>query len=146
MDEQQIKNALKHILDKLSDKEVEWQLAGSANLKLQGIDVSVSDIDISTNEAGIIIFRDVLKPYIVKDFFNRKINGHSLVCNIKNAEVEINTYKNTKLLFLDKTEQILWHNLHIPITPLKYAREFYALIHRKEKVEIIDQYLAKGYL
>lgn len=142
MDEQDIKGILQIILDSLQGKEVKWHLAGSANLKVQGVDVSVRDLDITTNDDGIVIFRNALKKFIVKDFFNPKINSNSLVCDIHGFEVEVNSYNDEELLFLDKTEKIFWNDLQIPIIPLKHAKKFYELINRKEKVDLISKYLS----
>jgi len=142
MDEQDIKEILQIILDSLQGKEFIWRLEGSANLKIQGVDVFIRDLDITTNNNGIEIFREALKKFIVKDFFSQKINGHSIVCNINTFEVEINSYGDRKLDMFDKTEKILWNDLQIPILPLEYAKKFYELINRKEKVDLISKYLS----
>lgn len=142
MEEKNIKEILQIILDNLQSKEFVWRLEGSANLKIQGVDVFVRDLDITTDDNGIEIFRDALKKFIVKDFFNQKINGHSLVCDINGFEVEINSYGDRELDMFDKTEKILWNDLQIPVLPLKYAKKFYELINRKEKVDLISKYLS----
>jgi|SRR3989344_2360674 len=142
MNEQDIKEILQIILDSLQGKEAIWHLAGSANLKVQNVDISVRDLDITTNDNGIFIFRNALKEFIVKDFFNQKINSNSLICDINDFEVEINSYQNEELLMLDKTKKILWNDLQIPITPLEDSKKFYGLINRKEKVNLISKYLS----
>jgi len=142
MDEQNIKETLQIILDSFQGKEFLWRLEGSANLKIQGVDVSVRDLDITTNDEGIEIFRGALKKFIVKDFFSQKINGGSIICNINNFEIEINSYGDRELDMLDKTKKILWNDLQIPVLPLKYAKKFYELINRKEKVDLISKYLS----
>jgi len=142
MNEQNIKDILQIILDSLQGKEFIWRLEGSANLKIQGVEVSVQDLDITTNDESIEIFRNALKKYIVKDFFSQKINGRSIVCDINNFEIEINSYGDRELDMFDKTEKILWNDLRIPILPLEYAKKFYELINRKEKVDLISKYLS----
>ena len=142
MNEQNIKQILQIILDNLQGKEFIWRLEGSANLKIQGVEVTVQDLDITTNDEGIEIFRNALKKYIVKDFFSQKINGRSIVCDINNFEIEINSYGDRELDMFDKTEKILWNDLKIPILPLEYAKKFYELINRKEKVDLISKYLS----
>ena len=99
-------------------------------------------MDITTNNVGNVIFRNILKEFIVKDFFNQKISRNSLFCDINGFEVEINSYQNEELLMLDKTKKILWNDLQIPITPLEDAKKFYELINRKEKVYLISKYLS----
>ncbi len=142
MDEKDIKEILQIILDNLKGKEFIWRLEGSANLKIQGVEVLVQDLDITTNYEGIEIFRNALKKYIIKDFFSQKINGYSIVCDINNFEIEINSYGDRELDMFDKTEKIFWNDLKIPILPLEYAKRFYQLINRKEKVDLISRYLS----
>lgn len=142
MDEQNINEILQIILDNIQDKEFIWRLEGSANLKIQGVEVSVQDLDITTNDEGIEIFRNALKRYIVKDFFSQKINGRSIVCDINDFEIEINSYGDRELDMFDKTEKISWNDLKIPILPLQHAKKFYELINRKEKVDLISKYLS----
>lgn len=142
MNEQNIKEILQIILNKLDDKKFSWRLEGSANLRIQGIDTNIRDLDITTNDKGIKIFKDTLEEYITKDFFNQKINGQSIICEINNFEVEINSYGDREKNMFDKTKIISWKNLQIPILPLEYAKEFYELINRKEKVKLISKYLS----
>lgn len=139
MEEADIKNVLKIILDRLQSKEFIWRLEGSANLKIQGIEVSVRDLDITTNEEGNKIFKNLLKDFIVKDFFSEKVKGRSLICNINGFEAEINCYGDRKIEMFDKTKMISWKGLKVPILPLKQAKIFYELINRKDKVDLISK-------
>ncbi len=141
MDEQDIKEVLEVILSCLQDGGSTWRLEGSANLRVQGVDVPVRDLDITTSEDGIGIFREALGRFIVKDFFDEKINAYSIVCDINNFEIEINSYNEENLGMFDKIEKIQWNGLQIPILPIEYAREFYRLINRREKVDLISRHL-----
>jgi len=141
MNKQNIKKILQIILNNLQNKEFIWRLEGSVNLKIQGIDIPIQDLDITTNNKGTKIFRNALKKYIVKDFFNQKINSHSIICNINNFEVEINFYNNKELNMFNKVEKIFWNDLKIPILPLEYAKKFYELINCKKKAELVSKYL-----
>ncbi|MCD6279785.1 hypothetical protein J7J26_03380 [Candidatus Micrarchaeota archaeon] len=138
-----IKQVLRIITDNIKDNEPVWRLDGSANLKLQGVDVKVRDIDIATDDNGVRIFKNCLSRYVVKDFFNKKINSDSLICNINGFEIEINNYKNEKLCMFDKIKYISWEDMNIPILPLIYAKRFYELIDRKDKVKLLGEILRK---
>lgn len=140
MNEQNIKEVLRIITDRL-EENFTWRVEGSANLKIQGVKTPVKDFDITTNDEGINIFRNYLNEYIVKDFFSKKINGKSLICDINGFEVEINSYRNRKLDMFDKSKIIYWKNLKVPILPLNYAKAFYEQINRKEKVDLISKYI-----
>lgn len=142
MDEKDIQQTLTVILDSLKSKKLVWRMDGSANLRIQGIDVPVNDLDITTDDKGIKTFRTALKQFVVKDFFNEKIKGHSLVCSIIGFEVEINSYQERDKDMFDRIKKITWNNLKVPILPLKYAKKFYELIGRKEKAELISKFLS----
>ncbi len=142
MKEQNIKEILQIILDNLQDRDFVWRLEGSVNLRIQGVDVSVRDVDITTDDAGIEIFRSTLKSFVVKDFFSQKINGQSIICDVNGFVVEINSYGDRELDMFDKTEKVVWNKLKVPILPLIYAKKFYEAINRKEKVDLISNYLA----
>jgi hypothetical protein len=141
MNEENLREVLETILDELSGTNFIWGLGGSANLKIQGIDVSVKDLDITTTDEGIKIFRKCLSQYIVKDSLNEKTNGPQLMCDINGIEVEINSYGDRELVMFDKTQKTIWEGLELTVLPLRYAREFYRMIGRSEKVEIISKYL-----
>jgi hypothetical protein len=141
VEEKDVEQILKIILDSLSDKEFEWYLDGSANLRVQGVNTSINDLDITTNDEGIEIFRTALKKFIVKDFFSQKVKGPSLICKMSGFEVEINSFGERKKNMFEKTKKISWNNLQVSILPLEYAKVFYELINRKDKVELISKYL-----
>ena len=135
---------LKLILNRIKDENFTWRVEGSLNLVLQGINVKVKDIDIATDKKGIKTFREKLNEFIVKDFYKKKINAQTILCKIEGCEVEILQRDNKNLDMFDKIKIINWKKLEIPILPLTSAKKFYSLIGKKEKVEIIKDYLKKG--
>ena len=141
MDDEDIKKLLKLILEKINDKNIIWRLEGSANLRVQGVDVKVNDLDLTTDEEGLEFFKNILKDYDVKNFFNEKTNSHSLVCDINGFEVEVNYYLDKDKLMLDKVKELTWEGLKIPVLPLDSAKKFYELIGRKQKVDLITNHL-----
>jgi len=141
MKETEILQILKLITDRLKDKEVTWRIDGSANLLVQGVEVNVNDLDITADDA--YVFSDVLKEFVVKEFYNEKIKAKSVVCDINSKEVEINCYDNKELNMFNKIETIEWNDLRIPVLPLLDAKEFYKLIDRKDKIELIEKHLNK---
>jgi len=142
MNEWDIKKVLQTILQLLPQEPCVWRVEWSANLKIQGIDLSVQDIDITTNKEGIQVVRDALKKYIIHDAFNTKIDARSLVCKMNNFEIEINYYNDSRLHMFDNIEEIVWNDLPIPILPLEHAKMFYTLIGRKKKADIISTHLS----
>ncbi len=143
MEEEEIRKILQIILENLKGREFIWRIEGSVNLWIQGIKTSVLDLDITTNDKGIKIFRRVLKKYIIKDFFSQKIKGSSLICNFNGFEVEINSYGDRESNMFDKTKKISWGSMFVPILPMKYAKKFYEFRNDKEKVNLISKYLLR---
>ena len=141
MNETEIKDILKIIIKRVENNSLTWRIEGSSNLKIQDVDVSVQDFDITTNDEGIKIFRNILKDFLVKDSYSEKIKGRSLICKINGFDVEINSYGDRKKDMFDKTQVVVWKNLEVPILPLRNALEFYELIGYKDKVDLISKYL-----
>lgn len=136
-----IYDILKIILNTIEWRKFIWRVEWSVNLVLQWVDTTVRDLDITTNDNGIEIFRECLNKYIVKDFFSEKINGKSLVCDINWFEIEINYYWDRYLNMFDKIKKIQLRDISIPILPLEYAKILYENIWRKEKVDLIEKFL-----
>ncbi len=140
MNEQALYEILALIIKEL-DEPILWRLDGSANLLVQGVDVSVNDLDIATDEEGLNVFREVFDEYLIEDFYSEKIQGNSLILDIFCNEIEINCYGDREKSHFDKIKTIDWNNLNIPVLSLELAKEFYKVIGRKEKVELIEKHL-----
>jgi hypothetical protein len=138
MEREDVSGILKIIIASFGDKKLIWRLDGSANLLVQGVEVSVRDLDITTNGEGINVFRESLKEFIVKDVYSEKIKGLSLVCDISGFEVEINSYGDRELDLFGEIKEVSWEGLRVKILPLKYAKLFYEKIGRLEKVKLIE--------
>ena len=141
MNDEELKEALEFICKRLENHSCTWRIEGSANLRVLGMNVSVNDLDITTNDEGIDVFRTVLQDVIVKDFFSSKLNGRSLICSVAGCEVEINAYGDRETDFFDEAVVFHWHGLRFPVLPLKFALEFYTSIGRQEKIDLIQEFL-----
>lgn len=124
-------------------ESVNWRLEGSTNLLVQRMDVSVGDLDIATDEKGLIFFREKLKEYIVKDWYKEKINSDVIVCEILGEEVEILCYHDLRLRMFSHVKPISWNNHELKVLPLDFARKFYEFIDYKDKVNLINNFLEK---
>ena len=143
MEERDIYEILKIILSKIKGKKFIWRLEGSSNLKLQGVPISVHDLDIATDAEGIKIFREMLQEYIIKDSYREDILSDALLLDIRGFEVEILNRKPDKkrLNMFDKIKIITWRGFALPVLPLVYALEFYKSVERTDKINIIEEYL-----
>ena len=141
MNDDQLKNALLIISSNLPTTKFTWRLEGSANLRIQGVKTDVNDLDITTNERGLDIFKIALKEYLIKEYKNNNKESHILLFKIKDCEVEVASYKNTKKNYFDKIKFINYNSSSIPILPLTYAKESYKLINKPAKVRLIEKHL-----
>ncbi|MBU2561598.1 MAG: hypothetical protein KKD17_04825 [Nanoarchaeota archaeon] len=144
MEEKDIHRILSIISRRIAGKEIRWRLEGSANLRVQGMEVTVRDLDITTTPEGIDIFRSALNEYIVKDTKRDNLEGQSLVCDILGFEVEINSYGNDLLNMFEHVRIGSWNGLNVPLLPLENAKDFYRMIGRAEKVRLIQTHIEKN--
>ncbi|MFH1608067.1 MAG: hypothetical protein ABIA78_02945 [archaeon] len=146
MEEEDIYEILKIILGKIGDNEIVWRMEGSANLMIQGVDIKVNDLDITTKEDMKNKFRKIFKDFITKDYYNELFEAQILTLSLKGHEVEILCRRNNDVLnMFDEVKNVRWRGLTIPILPLKYASKFYRLINEPEKVEVIRKHLQPTY-
>jgi hypothetical protein len=144
INENELHEILEIIASTIPPKDFQWRLDGSANLKLQGIPATPKDVDIVTNKKGMEVFRDVLKKYIKKDFYNEEVKAFSLSLIIKNKEIEINYYDKVNINLFEDTKKIKWKGLSINILPLKTAAKFYKNIGRIEAHDKIIDFLSRN--
>jgi hypothetical protein len=144
MNDQELKNALLVILERLKGKEVLWRLEGTANLRVLGVEVTPADLDIKTDKAGLDVFRDALKEFVVKDYYNQSVAGRAVVCKIGAVVVEIIASDDPKYQMLDRRVMREWNGLQLWVLPIKDAHEFYLLTGRQERVALIDAHMAKA--
>lgn len=140
-DNEYILQILGIIIDVLQEKKINWRLCGSANLKIQGVEVHVGDVDITTDSEGLEIFRDVLEQYITEDYYDERIAANSIKCAMGYYKLEINAYSDEKYSMLDKAVLIDRQGLTFPVLPLDKAVRFYEFIRRTEKVNLIQKHL-----
>ncbi len=140
MEEKDIFRLLKK-LKPVFGESVPWSLTGSVNLKVQELDVTPSDLDITTNLEGLELVRTKLEKYVKKDEFKEDIQAHAIICVIDGFEVDISYNLNEKVNLFHEIKFIKWNRLKIPVLPLEKAKDFYKLKGRKDKVELIERNL-----
>ena len=132
----------KEVMEVLAPHHYEvWCLGGSSNLLPQGVDVDPNDIDLVTDAKGIQHYREALREYLVRDYYNDRTCAYTLEFKIKGVEVEILHYDDPSKAMLEKVKHMTWQGLELNILPLPDARKFYAGIGKKEKVKLIEKYL-----
>ena len=140
MNKTQLLNTIKYLITKLP-KNTNWVLEGSANLKIQGLNTKVNDIDISTNNQGFNNFKSALNEFLIKEYFSEKTNAKTLLFKINNIEIEVLFYQDQNINYLENKIIKQINNLQIPLISLDKLKQFYQNINREEKVLMIEKHI-----
>ena len=135
------KKALKDLKERL---EIEWFVIGSANLALQGINVTPSNLGILIHhtdlEKFLALYSDFLSSDIVKlengeaQEFTLRLHGvEVIVC----AEYEHGIYWEVK----NPPTTLTYDNMKIPCFSLYAEREAYKKLQMHDKIDTIDSFI-----
>jgi len=84
MTEEILHESFYFFLNKIKDKEINWAVFGSFRLFLEGFSILPSDIDIITDEKGILLIENLFKDYIIKkSSYSQENNLRSFFGQIK---------------------------------------------------------------
>ena len=72
MDEIDLARTLTTITYHLKGKNFPWRVDGSANLKLQGVSITVNDLDIATNADGLRLCKKALEQYGLQERYDKQ--------------------------------------------------------------------------
>ena len=152
----EIENALAILARKL--KGIKWVLVGSANLAVQGINVTAHDIDVLVHERDVGMIDNVLSDFIVEKMkYDEKIPFKGWIGKYKIEGVEIEIMCDLKFLFRGKWEDNLKNRLEnvkyvkiagvdIPVGSLEEQLKGYKKLNRekdKEKIKKIEEKLSE---
>lgn len=144
---------LKHLLTLLDDLTEPWAITGSLGLALQGVDVSVNDIDIQTNQPGAYLLQQRLSPYTIQPVTLRQsshLRSHLGRFNVGGIQVEVigDIQKRTPNTPWSPPPNlpIIIHHIQlntrlIPVLALAYEAEAYQALGRLETAAKIRQTL-----
>jgi len=145
--------ALRKIQSQLANTRVNWVLTGSLAFALQGLPVTVDDIDIQTDEAGAYeierLFSDSASRR-VRFSATDKIRSHFGALIIDGIEVEIMGDVQKRLadgsweapVDLDRYKRfILFEDGQVPVFSLAYEREAYLKMGRVETAAYLQRWL-----
>lgn len=141
MDDEKIYQVLNIICESIKDCDINWRLDGSTNLIVQGMNLEARDLDIRTWKEDMEIFRNKLKKFIVKDYFNKNKNAFSIILNILGEEVEINHYPDWSGDDNITPALISWRGLDLKCLSLADAERFYRAIGRVGKADLIKEFI-----
>lgn len=149
---QNIKEALKIIHEKLSKNNIKWALAGTTNMQLQGMQVEPHDLDIVIQHKDLQKVSELFSDYsasAVKEL--RVLSGNRALevkAVIEKLEVQFfggdenDIYVNN--LLSGKILKIKLDINEIPCFTLEAESQVYIETKRKQKADLIQEFLNKN--
>jgi hypothetical protein len=146
------------LVERVDPVEHLWVLTGSAGLRLQGVDVSVRDLDLQTDAETIYLLEKKLAAFIktpVHIWESEHTLSYHGQAEINGLQVELlgdirhrranGTWKSP-LDIASVLVWVEWQELKIPVLPLAHEALAYEKMGRLEKAELIRSVIWKGIL
>ncbi|HCD45573.1 MAG TPA: hypothetical protein DEQ64_17955 [Lachnoclostridium sp.] len=143
---------LSRIAKELNQKDVSWAIGASLLLYFKGITSEFHDIDIIADEADVEIIKDVLLSFgnIQQTNPNVKYKSKSFMEFIVDG-VDIDVMAGFAIIYNDKeyhfplkkekiNDYAEVNGIRIPLHSIEEWRNYYELMGRDEKVNMIDAY------
>ena len=142
--------ALQALLKLIPPKEFPWVLTGSGGLRLQGVNMSVHDLDIETDEQHIRMIEKQLAEYFkvpVHAWDTENMKSLDGKAEIEGIEVEL-LAEISHLLpdgtwtgFTDFSQRLWlqWNGQSVPVFPLEIEAKAYESMGRHEKAGLIRE-------
>jgi 8-oxo-dGTP pyrophosphatase MutT (NUDIX family) len=147
--------ALRLIHARLKDSKLNWALTGSMSFSLQGVPVSVNDIDIQTDAAGAYEIERCFAEYVqrpVSFSATERIQSHFGHLQINGVTVEIMGGLQKRMPD-GQWEQpvdpgryrrfIQVDGMMIPVLSLEYEQQAYLAMGRVEKARLLEAWITK---
>jgi hypothetical protein len=147
--------ALQEIEARLRGSGVEWAVAGSVGLALQGVEVQPRDLDIQTDAQGAYEIERLFAEHSIRKVRHsaaERVQSHYGALNIGGVEVEIMGDLQTREVGgawsapEDVKEHRVWvrvEGMNLPVLPLDYSIEAYRRLGRTEKVDLLERWLRR---
>lgn len=140
---------LAFLIEKIHPFDFVWVLTGSAGLRLQGVDISVNDLDVQTDAQTIYVLEQKLAEYMkvsVHVWESAHTLSHHGQAEINGLQVELlgdMRHRSSAGIWepaRDITsfrEWVNWRELQVPVISLKHEALAYEKMGRTQKAELI---------
>jgi hypothetical protein len=149
------RQVLRIFLKRMANTRMDWAVTGSCGLALNGMDVTVHDIDLQTDKEGAYAIERVLggtntRPVTfsstggIRSYFgSREIDGILVeIMGDVQKRLPDGTWENA--VDIRKHRQyVKMEGLKIPVLSLVYEQEAYELLGRIDKATIIKEWFEK---
>ena len=146
---------LHKIVARLQGQPIQWVVTGSLGMALQGVPVTVHDIDLQTDNDGAYEIERILQEYGLKKVAYReseRIRSHLGALEIDGIQVEI--MGDLQKLLEDGTweepvkvelyrQWVEMEGMQVPVLSLEYEYQAYCKLGRTDKAELLRAWLEK---
>ena len=141
---------------RLEDRQINWVVTGSLGMALQGVPVTVHDIDIQTDEDGAYEIERCFSECVIKPVrysLSEQIRSHFGMLEIDGIQVEImgDLQKRLGDQSWEKPVKVECYKqwvetdgMRIPVLSLEYEYQAYLNLGRSEKAEILRNWLQEN--
>mgnify|MGYP001321759192 CR=1 FL=1 len=148
-------NVLSLLVARISPTAHGWALTGSAGLRLQGVDLSVHDLDLQTDAKTIYLLEKDLAEFIkvpVHVWETEHTRSYHGQAEIHGLQVELlgdvrhrgaDGAWGAPLDIRSVLVWVEWHGLEVPVLSLAHEALAYEKMERKQKAELIRAVIRK---
>lgn len=148
-------NMLVRIAKSFNQNHIRWNLGASCMLYLREITNEFHDIDLLIHEDDVQKVKEIMSSYPLikkvtsplkyrtKVFLNYEVEGVDIDLMARFSIVDQEKIYEFPLLLEDINEYILVNNEKIYLSSLETWLHYYKLMHRYEKVQMIEDYIQK---
>ncbi len=143
------------ILEMIPPADIFWVLTGSAGLRLQGVDISVNDLDLQTDTVSIYLLEKRLVDYMsvpVHVWETEHTWSYHGQAEIDGLQVELlgdirhrrsDGLWEPPLDLLPVRRWVSWRRQNVPVLSLEHEASAYEKMGRLQKAEIIRSSITK---
>ncbi|MDP1714298.1 MAG: hypothetical protein Q8L41_06080 [Anaerolineales bacterium] len=143
------------LIEKIHPAELPWALTGSAGLRLQGVDISVNDLDLQTDAQTIYVLEQKLAEFMkvpVHVWESEHTLSHHGQAEINGLQVELlgdMRHRSLAGIWEPAVEiasvcvWVNWRELQVPVISLKHEALAYEKMGRMQKAELIRSAIKK---
>lgn len=148
-------NALRRIVATLSKSPIDWALTGSTSFALQGVPITVGDIDVQTDAVGAYDIATCFSECMVvpvQHCGTARIRSHFGVLELEGVRVELMGALQKRLPTGAWQEPVdirlhrrwvQYEHLALPVLSLAYEAQAYRLLGRDERANLLLRYANK---
>jgi len=143
------------LIEKIPPAELPWSLTGSAGLRLQGVDIPVNDLDLQTDAQTIYVIEKRLVEFMktsVHVWESEHTLSHHGQAEINGLQVEFlgdmrhrspTGIWEPAIDIASTRVWVTWHEVEVPVLPLKHEAIAYEKMGRAQKAEQIRAAIKK---